>query len=162
MTSRLPYPGCTKIHARITKVYETESYDYPTQIQESISELSTSISYNVTSFAATNLKGTNLPAPAQPTAPPATQHKTLPHALGRASSIAAKSLGPGDKLGKALSIYAGVWEKIGAERVRQDKSIEGGFLVGWQQTLNTSIQVAMKARQAVRLSRLELDAAKQS
>jgi hypothetical protein len=147
---------------RITRVYESESYDYPTQIQESITELSTSISYNVTSFAASNLKGTNLPAPAQPAAPPPSQHKTLPHALGRASSAAAKSLGPNDKLGKALGVYAGAWEKIGTERVRQDKTIDTKFLAGWQQTLNTSIQVAMKARQAVKVSRLELDAAKQS
>jgi hypothetical protein len=124
--------------------------------------LSTSISYNVTSFAATNLKGTNLPAPAQPYTPPPVQHKTLPHALARASNTAAKSLGPIDRLGKALGIYGDVWAKIGEERVKQDKSIEAKFLAGWQQTLNTSIQVAMKARQAVKVSRLELDAAKQS
>ncbi|KAF5319370.1 hypothetical protein D9619_008905 [Psilocybe cf. subviscida] len=43
------------------------TYDYPTQIQESVSEMSTSIGYNITSFAATNLKGTNLPVPAAQT-----------------------------------------------------------------------------------------------
>ncbi|TFY50721.1 hypothetical protein EVJ58_g10919, partial [Rhodofomes roseus] len=35
------------------------------------------------------------------------------------------------------------------------------FLQPWQTTLSTSIAVAMKARQAVRGSRLELDSAKQ-
>jgi hypothetical protein len=55
---------------RITKVYEFETYDYPVQIQESISELSTSIGYNISSFAATNLKGTNLPIPNPPTSKP--------------------------------------------------------------------------------------------
>ncbi|KAJ2933447.1 hypothetical protein H1R20_g3613, partial [Candolleomyces eurysporus] len=97
---------------KITKVYESETYDYPVQIQESISELSSSIGYNITSFAANNLKGTNLPVPASPTQPPVHPHKTLPHALARAATSAATVVaGPGaaphesgDKLGKALAL----------------------------------------------------------
>jgi hypothetical protein len=105
---------------RITTVYETESYDYPVQIQESISELSTSIGYGITNFASTNLKGTNLPAPA-PVTLPAQQHKTLPHALGRSATSAAAALqatpaGADDKLGKALGLYAEGWEKIASAR----------------------------------------------
>jgi Bin/amphiphysin/Rvs domain for vesicular trafficking len=151
---------------RVTKVYEHESYDYPGQIQESIAEMSTSIGYGITNFAATNLKGTNLPAPAPVVAPQA-QHKTLPHALGRSATNAATALqasnpGTDDKLAKALGLYAGVWEKIANARIHQDTSIQDRFLGPWQQTLSTSITVAMKARQAVRVSRLELDAAKQS
>lgn len=154
---------------RITKVYESETYDYPTQIQESISELSTSIGYGITNFAAANLKGTNLPAPA-PAMPPAHQHKTLPHALGRAATTAAQAVqsavpagaGTEDKLGSGLALYASGWDKIASARLHQDASIQANFLHPWQQTLNTSISVAMKARQAVKVSRLELDAAKQS
>ncbi|CAL1702419.1 unnamed protein product [Somion occarium] len=153
---------------KITKVYESETYDYPTQIQESIAELGTSIGHNITSFAAANLKGTNLPAPT-PTAPPEHQHKTLPHALGRAATNAASAVlitpegTVGDhKLGKALHGYAGAWEKIAEARVEQDASIKANFLHPWQGTLNSSIAIAMKARQAVRVSRLELDAAKQT
>ena len=150
---------------RITKVYDTETYDYPTQIQESISELGTTIGHNITTFAAANLKGTNLPAP-QPVVAPQAQHKTLPHALGRAATTAANGLaqsgGDGDKLGRALALYAEGWEKISAARVEQDRAINHGFLQPWQTTLQTSINVAMKARQAVRVSRLELDAAKQT
>ena len=157
---------------RITKVYSTETYDYPVQIQESISELSQSIGFNITNFAANNLKGTNLPVPASPTAPPQRGHKTLPHALARAATSAATSIsgpatnaGPaetGDKLGKALGLYANGWEKIAAARLDQDDAIVNNFLHPWQQTLNTSISLALKARQAVQVSRLELDAAKQT
>lgn len=152
---------------KITKVYESETYDYPTQIQESISELSSSIGYNLTSFAATNLKGTNLPVPASPTAPPPTSHKTLPHALLRSASTASNALqatvgGGEDRLGKALALYASGWEKVALARLEQDEGIQDNFLHPWQTTLNTSIAVAMKARQAVRVSRLELDAAKQA
>ncbi|KAG6916614.1 hypothetical protein DXG01_006110 [Tephrocybe rancida] len=153
---------------KITKVYDSESYDYPTQIQESLSELSSSISYNLTSFAASNLKGTNLPAPAAPAPLPAPQHKTLPHALLRSASTASNALavaagaGKEDSLGRALALYAQGWEKVALARLEQDAAVRDGFLQPWQTTLNTSVAVAMKARQAVKASRLELDAAKQT
>jgi hypothetical protein len=151
---------------RITKAYETESYDYPTQIQESITELSTTIGHGITNFAATNLKGTNLPAPS-PVAPQLAQHKTLPHALCRAATSAAAAMqrtpgGNEDKLGRALTVYAEVFDNIALARIQQDESIQKQYLYPWQTTLSTSINVAMKARQAVRVSRLELDAAKQT
>ncbi|KAF7790120.1 hypothetical protein EIP86_001072 [Pleurotus ostreatoroseus] len=151
---------------KITKVYETETYDYPSAIQESITELGTTIGHGITNFAAANLKGTNLPAPA-PAAPLAQQHKTLPHALGRAATTAVQTLQtvPGaaeDKFAKGLTSYAGAWEKIADARVIQDETIQTQYLQPWQTTLTTSITVAMKARQAVRVSRLELDAAKQT
>ncbi|OJA14912.1 hypothetical protein AZE42_09449 [Rhizopogon vesiculosus] len=151
---------------KITKAYENESYDYPTQIQESITELSTTIGHGITNFAATNLKGTNLPTPS-PVAPQLAQHKTLPHALCRAATNAAAAMqrtpgGNEDKLGKALSVYAEVFDNIATARIQQDDSIQKQYLYPWQTTLSTSINVAMKARQAVRVSRLELDAAKQT
>ncbi|KAL0948145.1 hypothetical protein HGRIS_010762 [Hohenbuehelia grisea] len=151
---------------KITKVYDTETYDYPTQIQESVVEFSTSISANITNFAASNLKNTNLPAPS-PTAPPVFEHKTLPHALARAATSASAAVqstigGQEDKLGKGLALYAQGWEKIAAARLHQDAAIQTAFLHPWQQTLNTSLTVALKARQAVKVSRLELDAAKQA
>lgn len=152
---------------RITKVYDYETYDYPTQIQESLSELSSSIGYNITSFAATNLKNTNLPVPEVPSAPPPSTHKTLPHALVRSAYAASNAVrgtitGGDDRLGKALALYANGWEKIAIARLEQDAGIRENFLHPWQTTLNTSIAVAMKARQAVKVSRLELDAAKQT
>jgi murein L,D-transpeptidase YcbB/YkuD len=151
---------------KITRAYNTETYDYPTQIQESITELSTSIGANITNFAANNLKGTNLPAP-RPVSVPTPSHKTLPHALYRGAAAAAADLqnaagGQDNKLGKGLAEYAGVWEKIAAARVEHDTTIKESYLQPWQQTLNASLAVALKARQAVAASRLELDAAKQA
>ncbi|KAF8521131.1 BAR domain-containing family protein [Gautieria morchelliformis] len=146
---------------RIAKAYETETYDYPTQVQESIQELSSNISHTLTTFANTNLKGTNLPLPQQ-TSQPDHPHKTLPHALARAAAAGAASVGNDDRLGKALADYAGGQEKIGTARLAQDAHIRAAFLQPWQATLNSSIAVAVKARQAVRASRLELDAAKQT
>lgn len=162
-----PFEQSLNAKRRITRVYEHETYDYPTQIQESLSELSSSISYNITSFAAQNLKNTNLPTPTAPPAPPQTQHKTLPHALTRAATsahvaVANTAGGDQDKLGKALALYAQGWDKIATARLDQDVAIQDNFLHPWQTTLSNSISVAMKARQAVKVSRLELDAAKQA
>lgn len=97
--------------SRITKVYETETYDYPVHIQESIFELSSSVAHNVTNFAATNLKGTNIPAPSVAPAPKVLP-KTLPHALSRAAIAGSSSLGPDLRLSKALHLYGGAFEKV--------------------------------------------------
>ena len=97
--------------------------------------------------------------------PKPTQHKTLPHALYRASLTAVNDLSAvskDDKLTDALTAYGTAWEKIAAARLQHDETIRTAFLQPWQQTLETNISVAIKARQAVRASRLELDAAKQT
>jgi len=145
---------------KVTSVYATP-YDYPTQIQESLSDLSSSITHQLTSFAAANLKGTSLPVPAVSPVTPQ-QPKTLPHAMGRAAAAGAMSIGENDRLGKALKEYALAFEKIGEARQMEDDTILEVFVAPWQATLNNSIAIAMKSRQAVRTSRLELDAAKQT
>jgi len=147
---------------KITKVYDTEAYDYPVQIQESLSEFSSTIQ----NFAATNLKGTPLSPGATSPRPLEAPHKTLPHALTRASHTSSQLListpaGDSSKLGKALALYAQANETVSNARIQHDDAIQQGYLHPWQATLSTSINVAMKARQAVRTSRLELDAAKQ-
>ncbi|KAF7309449.1 Cytoplasmic protein [Mycena indigotica] len=151
---------------KITKVFESEAYDYPSAVSENFSEFSTSLGHGITSFAATNLKGTKLPAPAPPPPVPTPEHKTLPHALVRsarsASALLQTSESGQDQLGNALDVYAAGMDKVAAARVEQDQAIRLNHLHPWQQTLNTSINVAMKARQAVRTSRLELDGAKQT
>jgi hypothetical protein len=169
-SSRLPSPSDFSDQStdppfnRIAKVYEFETYDYPTQIQESIADFSSTVGTTVTNFAAANLQGTNLPAPA-PVQPKPIQHKTLPHALCRASLSAVTDLSAAskddDKLTSAFTAYGTAWEKIASARLQQDETIREAFLQPWQQTLSTNISVALKARQAVRTSRLELDAAKQ-
>ncbi|KZO97235.1 hypothetical protein CALVIDRAFT_545194 [Calocera viscosa TUFC12733] len=146
---------------KITQAYSTETYDYPTQITESVSELSQNMAHSVTAFAAVNLKGTNIPTP-QVTAPPKTLPKTLNHALSRAAAAGAAAEGPDERLGQALKIYAEVEEKVGDARLQQDGLIRDQFLAPWQATLNTSIALAMRARAGVKQSRLELDAAKQT
>lgn len=144
-------------------MYETETYDYPVDI----SEISSNLGTGFQNFAATNLKGTPLsPGTASPRPVLEVPHKTLPHALTRASHSASQMListpaGDSSKLGKALALYTQANESISNARLQHDNAVQEGYLHPWQTTLSTSINVAMKARQAVRTSRLELDAAKQ-
>jgi len=146
---------------KVASVYAT-SYDYPTQIQESLTDITTSLTSNLASLTATTFKGTSVPIPHLNQSTTVQQHKTLPHAIARAAASGASALGPNDRLGKALQEYSGAFDKIGEARLIQDDTILETFVAPWQATLTTSIQVAMKARQSVKISRLELDAAKQT
>jgi len=154
-------------HTRVARIYEHESYDYPTQIQETISGITSHVGYNITSFAAHNLKNTNLPSPTLPAPPPPPQHKTLPHALTRAASAAHATIanapdGSASKFGQALALFAQGWDKVATARVDHDIAIQDRFVQPWQLTLNANVSVAIKARNAVKVSRLDLDAAKQA
>ncbi|KAI8452730.1 BAR domain-containing family protein [Phakopsora pachyrhizi] len=159
---------------RIARVYESEGYDYPTQINESLTETAATISHSLTSWASAATKGTNLP-PIEPSARPRIEHKTLSHALSRAATSGALAIGssgsPNPNLdnnnggistlvSKSLKSYALVQDKVGDDRLAQDKAIQNEFLKPWQLTLNQGIQAAMKSRQNVRSSRLALDAAR--
>lgn len=133
-----------------------------TQVQESVNLLSTQVSHSVTSWAASAAKGTNLP-PIQPTSAPDQVHRTLAHALSRASASGAIQLGasatniaglpnaantPGEtaspsKLGEALQKFALGQDRLGNARLSQDEEIKEGFLKPWQ-SFGTQINVAMK------------------
>ncbi|KAL7419502.1 BAR domain-containing protein [Cryptotrichosporon argae] len=146
---------------KITKVHETESYDYPSDLAESVQDVGAQAASAWASFANKNLKNTNLPIPIPSPAaraPPAP--KTLPHAISRASKTGATELGADDKLGLALGIYGAAMEKVGDARLAQDQLIAERFVTPWQATLSTSIGLAMKARANVKTARLELDSAR--
>ncbi|OWZ54172.1 cytoplasmic protein [Cryptococcus neoformans c45] len=146
---------------KITKVHERESYDYPSDVTEGISEVGHQAASAWNTFANKNLKNTNLPIPIpSPTASTPHQPKTLSHALSRAAKSGATELGAEDRLGVSLGIYGAALEKIGDARISQDQVITERFVTPWQATLSTSIGLAMKARQNVKTSRLELDAAR--
>lgn len=158
---------------RIAKVYDTEPYDYPTQINESLTETAATLSHTLTSWAAAATKGTNLP-PIEPSAKPPAEHKTLPHALSRAAASGALELSSSASKNSSLNgsvshltadvlkSYAMVQARIGDDRLNQDAAIQKGFLQPWQFSLNQGIQAAIKSRQNVRNARLALDAARLS
>ncbi|OCF33346.1 cytoplasmic protein [Kwoniella heveanensis CBS 569] len=146
---------------KITKVHERETYDYPSDIAESVTEVGHQAASAWSIFANKNLKNTNLPIPIpSPTAEAPHQPKTLPHAISRASKAGATELGASDRLGIALGVYGAAMEKVGDARLSQDNVIAERFVTPWQATLSTSIGLAVKARNNVKTARLELDSAR--
>ncbi|KAK8865921.1 hypothetical protein IAR55_001069 [Kwoniella newhampshirensis] len=146
---------------KITKVHERESYDYPSDVTEGLSEVGHQAASAWSAFANKNLKNTNLPIPIPSPTPGEThQPKTLPHAISRAAKSGATELGASDRLGIALGVYGAAMEKVGDARISQDGLIADRFVTPWQATLSTSIGLAMKARANVKTARLELDSAR--
>ena len=70
---------------RVAKVYSTEPYDYPTNINESLGEIGSNVSHSLTFWASQATKNTALPK-IEPTEKVTEQKKTLPHALSRAAA----------------------------------------------------------------------------
>ncbi|KAK9893309.1 hypothetical protein P389DRAFT_156288 [Cystobasidium minutum MCA 4210] len=159
---------------RVAKVYSTEPYDYPTNINESLGEIGSNVSHSLTFWASQATKNTALPK-IEPTEKVTEQKKTLPHALSRAAAGAALDLTGGSaaaasdtsatsqgdvRLGRSLQAYAVAQDKIGAARLAQDAAITNNFYKPWTSTLNNQINAAVKARQHVKSARLSLDAAR--
>lgn len=145
---------------KITKVYATESYDYPTNINESVSELGANVSHSLSFWANQAAKTSNLPVKMpQPGDKPVEVKKTLSHALSRAAAGASLELADSDeRLAKSLKSYAVAQDKIASYRMASDSAITNNFTKPWQVVLNTKIQAATKARQNVKSARLSLDA----
>ena len=161
---------------KITKVYSTETYDYPTNINETLGDFGANVSHSLTFWASQATKNTNLPK-VEATDKPVEQKKTLPHALSRAAAGGALDLNGGGasgggispdasvsqgdiRLGKALQSYAVAQDKIGKARLAQDSAITNNFYKPWNSTFNTQISAATRARQQVKSARLSLDAAR--
>lgn len=146
----------------VTSVYENESYDYPPNLKESFVDLSRTISEKVTTLThaqSASEAQSILTSPGKNKEP-----KTLNHALGRAalagSNELSSSTSASQSLGAGLQKFAVAEEKIGDARISQDQLIVSRFNSAFATTLNTSINIAMKARKNVHNARLTLDAAK--
>ncbi|KAK9761802.1 BAR domain-containing protein [Basidiobolus ranarum] len=137
---------------KVTRVFMSEDYDYPTQLQESIADVSRTL---VKEFKQVAL-GENEQAGPEPEEAP----KTLSHALSRASAQGAEEVGLEEPLGAALFKYSSTQEKLGNERLKMDNDIMKRFIQPFNTTLNTNIQFALKARKRVYATRLNLDAFK--
>lgn len=170
---------------RIARAYENEGYDYPTQVQESITQISAQVGHSVTTWASQAAKQANVNVNVPQTSAPPTAHKTLAHALSRGAASGALELGASPtslaglssptspnssrtavaqeetKLGEALQKFALAQDRVGNLRLTQDDAIHGGFLQPWS-AFGSQIQLAVKARTSVREARLHLDSWRQA
>ncbi|KAG0222008.1 hypothetical protein BGW42_007760 [Actinomortierella wolfii] len=149
---------------RVTRTYQTQSYDYPAQLQETLGEFGRTVTDRIQQVALSPADRAATEAAAlegdkkDPTA--AAPPKTLSHALARASMSGAEQIGLEEPMGSALFKYATVQEKIGDFRLKMDAEISTKFVQPFSTTLNTQIGFAMKARKNVANARLALDSAK--
>jgi hypothetical protein len=143
---------------RVTRIHTNSSYDYPGQIQETVKDLSRSVGGQLKFLTQSPAEREAESREVETSA--IQQPKTYHHALARASAQGAELLGADNTLGAALIKYATVQERLGDHRIKMDSDITEKFVQPFNTTLNTSIQLAMKARRNVNAARLALDSAK--
>ncbi|ORE11450.1 hypothetical protein BCV72DRAFT_246960 [Rhizopus microsporus var. microsporus] len=142
---------------RITRTFNNPSYDYPVQVQQSLINLSTTVTREIQQLTLTS--AADRAAAAQP---PTTveEPKTLMHGLARVAAQGAQEVGVEEPLGTTLFKYATITQKVADARVKMDQTIGEKFNKPVQTTLNTAIEQANKARRNVQSIRLSLDACK--
>ncbi|KAI9292672.1 hypothetical protein K502DRAFT_351770 [Neoconidiobolus thromboides FSU 785] len=95
-----------------------------------------------------------------PVAPHATENndpKTVYNAFAKTAFEGAGVLGTDEPFGTVLMKFGSVEDKIGDSKTRMNQTIQKQVLTPLNSTLNTTIQLAMKARRNVTNLRLELD-----
>lgn len=149
---------------KVTQNYENESYDYPTNLQESFAEFGKNISERVS-----NLSKATTPAEAQAALvtpngdfkPP----KTMYHALARATdgsiltSLADQNQDP---LVKALDLYSSNLNKIANARLGQDQLIKTKFNAPLSTTLRSLLAQSASIQKKVEEKRIDYDVARQA
>jgi hypothetical protein len=70
---------------KVTRVYNTHSYDYPAQVQESLAEISSSVQNQFQNLTLSPAQRAQLESQPSQVQQPPPQPKTLSHALSRAS-----------------------------------------------------------------------------
>lgn len=140
---------------KVTKTFKSPYYDYPVQFQESLADLSNSVTSQIQQLA-------NKSGSAQTSAPPSSEGhpKTLSHAISRVASSGAEEIGREIPFGTALEKFGDATNKVGEARITMDHEIVSKFNTPLQVSLKTTIENVNKARRVVQQKRLVLDAAK--
>ncbi|KAJ2523269.1 BAR domain-containing protein [Coemansia sp. RSA 1939] len=87
---------------------------------------------------------------------------THEHVLARSSLEVAEKIGLEEPLGAALFKFGSIEEKVGDEKLKQNKTIHRGFIEPTTGNIDSGIALAQNARKEVNAARLTLDAAKTS
>lgn len=145
----------------VTSVYDNESYDYPPNLREALTDISRTVQERVNEVAnahSAQEAGEILVGRREQSHKP---HKTLNHALSRAfdsGATAAQHAGL-EPLQTALKELSVAENNLGNARIEQDETIRR-VNAQYRSTLHTRLQIAAKARKTVQNCRLQLDANK--
>ena len=154
-----------KLYKNVLKVtgnYDNESYDYPTNLQESFSEFSKNLSSRLS-----NLSKATSPAAAQEAlinsnAGQVEPPKTFYHALARATS-GSNITSDGEQsetLVKGLDLYSSNLTKIANGRLNQDQLIRSKFNSPFATTLRQWFAQSNNIQRSVEEKRLDYDLAR--
>lgn len=150
---------------KVTQNYETESYDYPTNLQESFSEFGKNITNRVSNLSKATTPAEALAALVNPVNGEFKPPKTMYHALARATdgSILTSSAEQNqDPLVKALDLYSSNMNKIANARLGQDQLIKSKFNAPLQTTLRSLISQSGAIQKRVEQKRIDYDLARQA
>ncbi|KAI7897794.1 Bin/amphiphysin/Rvs domain for vesicular trafficking-domain-containing protein [Cokeromyces recurvatus] len=143
---------------KISRTFNSSSYDYPIQIQDSLIGISNTVTREIqhlTISSAADRSDVEEQQQQQQQQP-----NTLLHGLSRVAAQGAESIGIEEPLGTALFKYSTITSKVADARVKMDRTIVEKFNKPMQATLNSSLDQALKARRHVQSIRLTLDACK--
>ena len=155
---------------QVTSIYETESYDYPKYIKDSVNDFSKIVASKVTelSHVTSASEAQSVLTNMHPNGV-AIEPKTLNYALSRVAlsssdliqQLDSSTLNSKDnKLAKVLLDFSDVQTKVAQERLQQDKLISENFNNRLREELNEKIERASVARKNVQNKRLQYDVAR--
>lgn len=151
----------------VTSTYESEGYDYPSRLNESLNEFSKSVTSKVEKLAAARSTGeaqSILVAPVAPAGPP----KTLNHAIATAANLSALKLQQAatddslDLVAQGLTQLGHTEAKLGDARLQQDALVRNNVNDVFRRSLKKDLVRADQARKIVENKRLSYDAARSS
>ncbi|SCV01592.1 LAMI_0G12442g1_1 [Lachancea mirantina] len=145
---------------KVTQVYENESYDYPSNVRESVNEFSSVVGarlHDLSRAATADEAQSILIAPG-----PHKDPKTLNYALSKVALTSSEYLnkssgGQDDELATALLKYSDVQTKIAQARLQQDTLIQTKFNKNLKEALSKDLLAAQTARKNVEHKRLQYD-----
>ncbi|CDR36934.1 CYFA0S01e05688g1_1 [Cyberlindnera fabianii] len=145
----------------ITATYEIESYDYPPNIQESVSDLSKTLAEKFKGLQkATTAAEAEKALTSSSTDPLASLPKTLAHEISKAAKQSHDNLiqfGEENALSKVLLKFSEAQSKIGTKRLEQDQMIITEFNKKLQDALDKNFQETQSNRKKVEAARLNFD-----
>lgn len=150
----------------VTSTYENEAYDYPSNLRDSVIDITKTVSTKVEKLA--NARSRDEAQAILIASNPKTQPKTLNHAISTSTNLSALKIQQSsnddsfDSVAQGLTQIGQTETKIGEARLQQDALIRTHVNDQFRKQLRTNLQRSDKARKLVENKRLSYDAARAS
>lgn len=150
----------------VTATYDSESYDYPNSLRESMLDVTKNIGTRVEKLAAARSTGEAQAVFIAES--PKTQPKTLNHAISTATNLSALKIQQQstddsfDIIAQGLTQVGTAEAKIGEAKLQQDKLIQGKVNAPFVDQLKHKLAIVDRSRKNVENKRLSYDAARAS